>query len=503
MLVIEMSFPTGRFHATPWGRHVNEAAAEWPPSPYRLLRAIFDAWKRKRHEWPEGRVEPLLRQIGSSFPRFRLPPASVSHTRSFLSENTMSVADRALVFDGFVVLSPQATVLVGWPEVTLDPPTAADLDELLQLINFFGRSESWVKARVLSGTTQVEWNCFPESEAPEGRTFDLTRVACPVPAHTYEAGPYRVEAVHGKGKGLKRDMEILSWMGALAWTTNDLVDSLRSAPPALQLLPYVRPARCFEMTPCRGLTARGPQVNGVLYSLESKALPRATATIEIAERTRAKLIGIYKRIVGEKGAISSKFTGKDRDGKPMTDHRHIYIMPFDRNRDGRLDHLLVYCSGAFDQSEVAALDRMDSLWQPDGKPRIACLLLRSGGPEDILDPCSVVTSATPFVPPRHYRKGRGDFTDWLAQQVRLECRYHRLPSPSQVRVLSKLPLAEGRQVRWLEFRRNRKGDDSKMGYGFELEFPQPVTAPFALGYGCHFGLGLFLPSQYSGIGGAS
>ncbi len=28
MLTIEMTFPTGRFHATPWGRHVNEGAPE-------------------------------------------------------------------------------------------------------------------------------------------------------------------------------------------------------------------------------------------------------------------------------------------------------------------------------------------------------------------------------------------------------------------------------------------------------------------------------------------
>ena len=26
---ISLSFPWGRYHATPWGRHVNEAAVEW------------------------------------------------------------------------------------------------------------------------------------------------------------------------------------------------------------------------------------------------------------------------------------------------------------------------------------------------------------------------------------------------------------------------------------------------------------------------------------------
>jgi len=46
MLIIELAFLNGRFHATPWGRHVNEGAPEWPPSPYRLVRALYDTWKR-------------------------------------------------------------------------------------------------------------------------------------------------------------------------------------------------------------------------------------------------------------------------------------------------------------------------------------------------------------------------------------------------------------------------------------------------------------------------
>ena len=29
------------------------------------------------------------------------------------------------------------------------------------------------------------------------------------------------------------------------------------------------------------------------------------------------------------------------------------------------------------------------------------------------------------------------------------------------------------------------------GYGFEIEFAEPVQGPIALGYGCHFGLGQF------------
>lgn len=43
----EIRFPLGRYHATPWDRHVNEGAIEWPPSPWRLARALYAVWKER------------------------------------------------------------------------------------------------------------------------------------------------------------------------------------------------------------------------------------------------------------------------------------------------------------------------------------------------------------------------------------------------------------------------------------------------------------------------
>jgi CRISPR-associated protein Csb2 len=52
-------------------------------------------------------------------------------------------------------------------------------------------------------------------------------------------------------------------------------------------------------------------------------------------------------------------------------------------------------------------------------------------------------------------------------------------------------------MRWIEFRSERLlGGGSRgqeLGYGFEIEFTEEVVGPFCFGYGCHFGLGLFIP----------
>ena len=54
MIAISLRFLTGRFHATPWGHHVNEGVVEWPPSPWRLLRALVATFYRAR---PDGVTE--------------------------------------------------------------------------------------------------------------------------------------------------------------------------------------------------------------------------------------------------------------------------------------------------------------------------------------------------------------------------------------------------------------------------------------------------------------
>jgi len=41
MITLAFHFPGGRYHATPWGHQVNEGLVEWPPSPWRLLRALL------------------------------------------------------------------------------------------------------------------------------------------------------------------------------------------------------------------------------------------------------------------------------------------------------------------------------------------------------------------------------------------------------------------------------------------------------------------------------
>src|SRR6266436_4894467 len=100
-VIIRLRFPGGQYHATPWGRHVNEGVAEWPPSPWRLLRAFVAVWKRSCPELSADKVRRVLEQLAHP-PHFRLPASRVAHTRHYMPWEKKGPQDRTLVFDTFV-----------------------------------------------------------------------------------------------------------------------------------------------------------------------------------------------------------------------------------------------------------------------------------------------------------------------------------------------------------------------------------------------------------------
>jgi CRISPR-associated protein Csb2 len=490
MLIVELKFLAGRFHATPWGRNVNEGVPEWPPSPYRLLRALYDTWKRKRPDWPIERIEPLLAALASGPPRFHLPSAAASHTRAFLSENKPDITKRQKVFDAFVVVSPNMPVLMGWPELTLTEDEKADLEEILLLINYLGRSESWVAAKVCANNINVDWNCVTADDRPPIVDCDRVRVASPIPKEEYIKTHVPLDGPPAN----RTPQRSPDWLAALSCSTTDLFRSKLSEPPAMRYVSYLRRKDCFDVEPTFARSRSEPRTEAVLFALESKVLPSVTSTLDISERIRRKLMGLHKSIVGSPAAVSAKFSGKNSAGQPMRGHRHAYILPLDRDGDGRLDHLLVACKDPLIEDERLALDRLQSIWQPDGKPDIQLSPLHWGTLDELCKPTTKVVSATPFVPPWHYRRGRGPWAEWLFAQLRQEASNHGLPAPSEIKLVPALQTRQ-RQFRWIEFRRNRKGDPIRPGYGFELTFAQPVAGPIALGYGAHFGLGHFVSTM--------
>jgi len=392
--------------------------------------------------------------------------ATASHTRSYLNINTLDPTEKSLIFDAFVAMSPGAALYVTWPNVELTPAQSELLDRLLGSLNYIGRSESWIDARLYDGSIDGGIRCEPMTES--GESGDMVTVACPVPASGYT--------------------EKRPWLEALAYSTAEFQKDRRSLPPAMRMVPYVRPANAV-LTRVPKPVRKHAGVQAVVFSLNAAVLPLVTATVEVAEQVRVRLMGIHKVVVGDPRKVSPKFSGKTAEGKPLKDHQHAFILPLGNGR-GRIDRVLLYTRApeGFNSDEVKAILRMTELYGRTTEDPIRVMATqRAATGSEIRKSATSVVSTTPFCAGRHWRKGRGEYLDFLAGEIRRECRNHGIKEPRSVTILAGSPgLFE-----WVEFRRNRKDEAPRAGYGFRLEFDEPVPAPFSLGYGCHYGLGQF------------
>ncbi len=493
-LAIALSFPGGRFHATGWGRHVNEAAPEWPPAPWRLLRAFVAVWKRTLAGDAlvnEHLPSALAKLIAP--PLYKLPPATLAHTRSFLTQRIKGESP-ALVFDGFIALQAEAEVGVLWPEAELTAQEREALTRVLSRLNFLGRAEAWCVARLcdwdMLGGEPCAWVDAGTGEihGPTPDRAESVRLLCPDPA-----------GWNGWSYGKKAYRPDPPWN--LLAETPAIQDEGWSDPPGSRWVTYRRPAQALTPPPpSRRRAARETARPRLLrFALDGPVLPRVTETVYVAELARKRVQGIFGKLHG--GAASPLFSGKQSDGAPLAEHRHAFFLPIDGDSDGKLDHILLYAAEGFGPQELSALDA----WRKTRGPSSIELNVVWLGTEDKLPADRVWRSATPFIPTRHYKtrgakKDSDKFPRWKLPEMNLreELARRGLPEPVRVNEVRELEL-EGRPLAWRHFRQQRvlgegrRGAD--FGKGFEIEFGEPVSGPIALGYACHFGLGLFVPVQ--------
>jgi CRISPR-associated protein Csb2 len=177
-------------------------------------------------------------------------------------------------------------------------------------------------------------------------------------------------------------------------------------------------------------------------------------------------------------------------------------------------HVTVFARDGFDAPARRALESLQRVWGHGGHD-LQLVLLGFGEPDTFLDspvlnggkPAKVWQSLTPFVPTRHpktFRDGRPklDADGWPvgspAHDLRRLLAEASLPLPPKVEPMEAIPVGS-RRLRSLEFQSQRfHGEGLRGGHSgtaFRLTFAEPVPGPLAFGYGAHFGLGLFVPTE--------
>ena len=512
-VILRQTFPLGRFHANPWRVFpFEDPHGEWPPSPWRLLRAILarsHQLERERgvrcHAWRES----LVRAFCTGAVSWWLPPFSwrgpglrqyqpatfewdpPSRTRKVKGRRVNIPGEKTyrptLARDNFRVvgtLGDEAddTDAVWWV-MDGDAWSAGQLDWLdasLERMTYFGRAEAITEIqRVKEPPTDVHVNCVLQPTPSSG--------SVPVLAPTAAATLEQVQAV-----------------------TDDPAVANSTVPPGACWLHAKRPARPPVRLP--RAAPRMPELPRVMqFGIGTRVSPPPKSVVVLTQRFRGRVIreflsGSWRRANAARRAAARFLTGKEADGSPLRDHRHPHArfgILFDPET-GRAARLLVWRGQPFSDDErrailKAAEQELQLSFTKAGTRdpwtvRLVPLDSQVPSPAGFGDRAySCWKTVTPYVPPRHVydRRGRVKARESPEDQLRVELARQGYDTAGLViRV-------DDQAAEWTRVhgpRRNREDptNTERRGYRVLLAFNGPVRGPIALGHSSHFGIGLFV-----------
>jgi CRISPR-associated protein Csb2 len=544
-----LSFPGRRYHATPWGHHVNEGLIEWPPSPWRLLRS-FLATGYTKLGWPKEGPPPvarsLIEKLVAVLPHYRLPEAVGTHSRHYMpmarfkngrEETTLVLDTWAQIDDG--------SIGVHW-NIDLTTVERVLFADIARELGYLGRSESWVEGTLTEDVDQAHFDIRPgEARDRPGPGWEQVSLLAPLPAPDFLNWRERsvrtaldaLPEIDIKGRPIKKAQQAKRHEEIQAIYPTDMIACLHTDTGWLQKLGWNQPPgsrKVFYWRRRSSLEGGGPHARStpvrptslefMLLSLATvsgnlHALPSISRTLPQGELLHRALLSRGPKDARPPVVLS----GRDLEGQPLRDeraHRHAHLIHLDLDGDGHLDHVLIWAPMGLDADAQHVVRSVRRTFTKGGTEPLRLALAASGSRSDLLavpppwrdrllellggDPTGSRRwrSATPFVPPR-FLKPRGRNT--LEGQIVAELAVRGLPEPLSIHRLD--PHADDDLVRksrhFVRRRREHRGPPVDCGFMLELELNEAVPGPVALGYGSHFGLGLFVSTNEVLVRGTS
>ena len=451
------------------------------------MRAIIATWKNTLPELPEEVVWPVIQKLSDIPPHYDLPDASVSHTRHYMPTNKKNT----LVIDTFVVVRDKPVRFI-WDGIKLDSEEKGVIDTLLKNLHYFGRAESWCVADASTDTYAP--NCSPLGGNDFFEDSELVLTLAPKPGTKFVDIN---RPVTGSGTDEINSMSV---------TTGTLHGSNYADPPGARWVQYARPQNCFEgKTSGDTMTSHMSNVTLVRFAVVGDTRPLIRDTLRIGDLARTACMSKYGKANHKE--TSHIFSGKDPQGRPLAGHRHALYLPTYETQNREIDHLTIIAAGGFDKRELDVLFSLNRLYRRD--LAYAGLIFQGcGAPKDfpdipILKKSRIWVAATPVILTRHTKyRGSGSgrrVIDGPEEQVRNEIKKRYGPQYDLKDIVMDDSHAgiHNTNVKPFEFFRWRNHGSVGDGraYSVRLEFKAPVAGPITLGYGSHYGLGMFVPEE--------
>ena len=308
-------------------------------------------------------------------------------------------------------------------------------------------------------------------------------------------------------------------MDALALDTADYQERGWSRPPGAREVVYARAPEAAPGVVARPVGRRPTRSARDLptvarFLLAGRPLPRIEDAVKIGELMRRAALaqfGWHREETADRWIplAPSEISGRDADGKPLKapSHRHAFWLPEDADGDGWIDHVSVFVAGGMNRQVQAGLDRITRLWlapkqrsdeidaEPGAVKEWRLALEGFGRPADFAGCARIFgtsrhwRSVTPFLASGHL-KAAG-----YQGEVRRLLKRRGLDA-ADVDVEERRAIDVGRTPRraihFHRFRsRGREAQPDTAGALLDIVLPEAIEGPLAIGYGSHFGLGLF------------
>ncbi|MXW62429.1 MAG: type I-U CRISPR-associated protein Cas5/Cas6 [Acidimicrobiaceae bacterium] len=468
-VILRVEFPWGQYHATEWGRNVNEGRPEWPPSHWRILRSLFATWKTRCTHLRAEDVEEALRQLAAP-PTFHLPHMRPAHSRHYMPQIShrsfgSGNGKTTLAFDPFAVVGSSEPLQIEW-DVELGPSASAALEEIASSVPYLGRSESICK-------TELVPQVVPSSEvwrpAESGDRVD-SEILCP-------QQPLDMECLVQNPDAVRKQRQIL--------------------PPGSRSIPYCKVSPAAPDSLDHKIPAMGenwpPVYAAVRLAVHPRPRPTMADAVAVGDLLRRSVMKKHKN-------PSETLSGKQASGNYTLEghqHAHYVSLPQDNRREATapVDALVIWAPRGLNGDEFAALARVKWLAGKRAASRVPDFAVAVNAFGEIgevapefVGPSSVWRSLTPFCPSRHSSKK--SWEDHVSDEIERELSVYRShPKPASVTVLDE----DTRRYRRYRLPPKETMASNRSASNVEIRFESPVVGPIILGALCHFGLGLFLP----------
>lgn len=455
--ILRIRFPWGRYHGTEWGRHANEARPDWPPAPWRILRALYATWHDRCPDLPAEVVHSLLAGLAAP-PDYVCPEARVAHTRHYMPDGAFAYQKieegRDKTLDTFVSLNPDAPLYIRWP-VDLPPAQRDALARLAEALPYLGRAESICEAQLADIAPDNGGLRYAPTTTATNQGDEITLLA---PEQPLDLAALRRSTIP-RAPGTRR----ITYAPAPNGKPAD------PPPPAVN---------CAD------------RPTAIRWTYTCRAQPALTAAVTMGHVLRAASQSAYGRAFNNE--TSPTLSGRTNGTKRSDQHQHAHYLAL--SDDGKLiNSLLIWAPGGLTEHDIQALTQMNGLGGyrhiPDFRPGRLALTglgdIHHVAPE-LTGPATTWQSITPFIRPRH-TKGHATLEQDLHHQITRELTLRGLPETEQTRTTPGT---------WLDYRRHRPDqplNQARHATGLKITLTHPTTGPITLGALSHFGLGLFQP----------